>query len=95
MGKHEFWNLAKADGGAAQIDLLAEILFLNFEVLRILSTLLSSYCPDTASKMLSTLDAPPSSIKFDLEKHIDVMALADRLGDKTRPRPFIAKVENQ
>ena len=57
LATQEFWNLVKIDDvseevASAKLDLLEELLLVNFEILRILSLLLLPYCPETASKML-------------------------------------------
>ena len=58
LGRHEFWNLIKSDehtGGYSKekLDLLEEVLFVNFDQIRILSLLLMPYCPVTADAMLN------------------------------------------
>ena len=60
LAQNEFWNLVKKDGVSqeayqANLDLLEELLFLNYEVLRILSHLLIPYCPQTATNMLTVV----------------------------------------
>ena len=40
LARHEFWNLVRGDVDSAKLDLLEELLFINFELLRILSILL-------------------------------------------------------
>jgi len=82
LAKHEFWNLVKEDAASgrpeqAKLDLLEEVLFVNFEVVRILSLLLLPYCPDTANSMLAILDSSLAgqrltndALKFDLSKKI-------------------------
>lgn len=68
LAMQEFWNLAKKDANGtvdmSKLDLLEELLFVNFETLRILSLLLTPYCPQTASQMLTVVNAatsPPPS----------------------------------
>lgn len=56
----EFWNLVKREGieeaeYRANLDKLEQLLFFNYELLRILSLLLVPYCPRTASDMLSVV----------------------------------------
>ena len=79
LAKHEFWNLVKPDDPTSNqelsnIDLLEELLFINFELLRILSVLLTPYCPETASSMLSIVrkDDHSEDLRFDLEREFDV-----------------------
>ena len=64
LAKHEFWNLIKADPeteepSVGDLDLLEELLYLNFELVRILSVLLVPYCPETASRMLTSVSEGP------------------------------------
>ena len=63
----------------ANLDLLEEILFINYELLRILSLLLVPYCPDTANTMLSVVSDDlnssssfESQLEFDLGRVIDI-----------------------
>ena len=63
----------------ANLDLLEEILFINYELLRILSLLLVPYCPDTANTMLSVVSDDlnssssfESQLEFDLDRVIDI-----------------------
>ena len=84
LSANEFWLLLKSDE-QSKIELLQSLIFMTFEISRVSSLLLTSFCPGLASQVLALLRQDSSrNLKIDLSKTYEV---------DLNFKVFVAKVE--